>query len=114
MACETARMTDQSANLQLTYLAQGQAQKHVSVNESLLRLDALVQMAAESASASVQPAAPADGALYIVPEGKSGAAWSAMANGALALSRLRLGRDRAEARLARLRQRRHDAHVFRW
>ncbi len=80
-------MSNQSANLQLTFLAQGQAQKHVSVNESLLRLDVLVQMAAESASSSVQPGAPADGALYIVPPGKSGVDWAALANGALAYYR---------------------------
>lgn len=38
-------MSDTSSNLAPPYLAAGQAQKHVTVNESLLRLDALVQLA---------------------------------------------------------------------
>lgn len=77
-------MSDQTSNLGFPFLAQGQAQKHVTVNESLLRLDALVQLVVTSASVSAEPASPADGALYILPVGKTGAAWGAMANGALA------------------------------
>jgi hypothetical protein len=77
-------MSDQSTNLQLPFLAQGQAQKHVTVNESLLRLDALVQLAVVSATTTAQPASPSDGELYIMPSGKTGAAWGAMANEALA------------------------------
>src|SRR5262249_4668949 len=38
-------MTEATANLTLPFLISGQAQKHVTVNESLLRLDALVQLA---------------------------------------------------------------------
>lgn len=78
-------MSDQTTNLQLPFLASGQAQKHV--NESLTRLDALVQLAIESASLGVEPASPADGALYILPAGKSGDAWGAMGEGALAYYR---------------------------
>jgi len=77
----------QSTNLQLPYLAAGQAQKHVTVNETLLRLDALVQLAVVSATVATEPGAPDDGALYILPAGKSGAHWGAMANGALAYYR---------------------------
>lgn len=80
-------MSDQTSNLGFPFLAQGQAQKHVTVNESLLRLDALVQLVVTSTSVGTQPASPTDGALYILPAGKSGAAWSAMANGALAYYR---------------------------
>lgn len=80
-------MSDQTTRLQLPFLAAGQAQKHVTVNESLLRLDALVQLAAVSASTASQPASPADGNIYILPAGKSGADWGAMANGALAYHR---------------------------
>jgi len=76
-----------SSRLALPFLAAGQAQKHVTVNESLLRLDALVQLSAVSASVASQPAAPDDGDLYILPAGKSGAAWGAMADGALAYRR---------------------------
>ncbi len=74
----------QTANLALPYLAAGQAQKHVTVNESLVRLDALVQLTAQSATLAAEPASPADGALYILPAGKTGAAWGSMADGALA------------------------------
>lgn len=76
-----------STNLQLPYLAAGQAQKHVTLNESLLRLDALVQLSVVSATVVAQPASPADGAVYILPVGKTGAAWGAMASGALAYYR---------------------------
>lgn len=76
-----------TTNLVLPYLAVGQAQKHVTVNETLRRLDAVVQLSAVSASVTTQPASPADGAVYIVPAGKSGADWNAYANGALAYYR---------------------------
>ncbi|WP_366145277.1 DUF2793 domain-containing protein, partial [Brevundimonas sp.] len=56
---------DQSARLGLSYLAAGQMQKHVTLNEALTRLDAVVQTAVVSRTAPAQPAAPVDGALYI-------------------------------------------------
>jgi hypothetical protein len=62
-------MSDQTTRLQLPFLAAGQAQKHITVNESLLRLDALVQLAALSATTASQPAAPADGDIYITING---------------------------------------------
>ncbi|MEQ1619227.1 MAG: DUF2793 domain-containing protein [Terricaulis sp.] len=80
-------MSEQSTNLQLPFLQAGQAQKHVSVNESLLLFDALVQMAVASATTSAQPASPADGSVYILPAGKTGADWGPMANNALAYYR---------------------------
>lgn len=80
-------MSDQSARLALSYLAAGQAQKHVTVNETLLRLDALTQLSARSASLAAEPAAPTDGDIYLLPAGKTGAAWGAMAEGALAYYR---------------------------
>lgn len=75
---------DQSARLGLPYLAAGQMQKHVTLNEALTRLDALVQMAALSRTVAIQPAAPADGDLYILPGGAEGAAWSALSEGDVA------------------------------
>ncbi len=74
----------ETTHLTLPFLEAAQAHKHVTVNESLLRLDALVQLAARSRSTAAQPASPDEGDVYILPSGKSGAAWSAMANGALA------------------------------
>jgi hypothetical protein len=80
-------VSDTSPNLILPYLAAGQAQKHVTVNETIQRLDALVQLAVASATTSAQPASPADGALYVLPAGKTGDDWDAMADHALAYYR---------------------------
>ena len=77
----------ESTRLQFSYLAGGQAQKHVTVNESLRRLDALVQLSVKSATTSAQPGSPSDGDIYLLPAGKTGAAWGGMADGALAYYR---------------------------
>ena len=77
----------QTTRLALPYLAAAQAQKHVTVNETLRRLDALVQLSAVSATLGAQPSAPNDGDIYILPSGKTGDAWDAMANGAIAYYR---------------------------
>lgn len=66
-----------SPRLALSYLAPSQAQKHVTVNETFRRLDALVQLTVSSRSISAEPASPAEGEAYILPPGASGAAWSA-------------------------------------
>ena len=58
-------------NLQLPYLQQNQAQKHVTLNESLRRLDALVQTVAQSVL-DEPPATPDEGACYIVSASPSG------------------------------------------
>jgi hypothetical protein len=76
-----------STNLTLPFLSLGQAQKHVTVNESLLRLDALVQLAVVSATIAAEPGSPTDGQVYILPAGKTGAHWGAMTNWALAYYR---------------------------
>lgn len=67
-------MSDRSSNLQLPFLAAGQAQKHVTVNESLLLLDALAQARVVSHQLATEPEAPDDGSLYILPPSKAGAA----------------------------------------
>lgn len=74
-------------HLSMPYLSPGQAQKHVTVNESLQRLDAVVQLAVVSAETLAQPASPEDGDIYILPAGKTGPQWSAFANGSLAYYR---------------------------
>lgn len=74
---------DDSARLGLPYLAAGQLQKHVTLNEALTRLDALVQTAVVSRTLTTQPPDPADGVLYIVPEGATGSAWAEAPTGAL-------------------------------
>ena len=72
-----------TTNLVLPYLAVGQAQKHVTVNETLRRLDALVQLTVVSASTTAEPGSPSDGVVYIVPSGKSGTHWAGFANWSL-------------------------------
>jgi len=66
---------DQSARLGLPYLAAGQMQKHVTLNEALTRLDALVQATVVSRTTAAQPTAPEDGQLYILPGTAAGADW---------------------------------------
>ncbi len=67
-----------TSNLVLPYLAVGRAQKHVTVNESLRKLDALVQLSVVSATTAAEPSSPADGAVYIVPLGESGTHWGGL------------------------------------
>lgn len=61
--------------LKLPLLAAEQAQKHVTHNEALTRLDAIVQLSVKSRSLAAAPGAPAEGDRYIVNAGGSGA-WS--------------------------------------
>ncbi len=76
-------MSETSPNLVLPYVQPAQAQKHVTVNEALRRLDALVQLAVLSRTVGAPPGSPADGDRYIVPTGASGA-WSSASIGAVA------------------------------
>jgi hypothetical protein len=76
-----------TSNLMLPYLAVGQAQKHVTLNESLRKLDAIVQLAVVSATTPAEPASPSDGEVYILPPGKSGTHWSDFTGGRLAYYR---------------------------
>lgn len=73
-----------STNLILPLLAAAQAQKHVTVNEGLQKLDALVQLAPKSDSVSAEPGSPADGDVYILPAGKTGTNWGPAANYSIA------------------------------
>lgn len=75
--------SDTSARLNLPYLAAGQLQKHVTLNQALTRLDALAQTAVISRTTSAQPASPTDGDLYILPGGATGVDWSTRAAGDL-------------------------------
>jgi hypothetical protein len=63
----------ETPNLGLTYLAAAQAQKHVTVNEALRRLDALVQIAVLDRDLAAPPPAPPDGARYLVAAAATGA-----------------------------------------
>jgi hypothetical protein len=60
-------------NLELPYIEGGQAQKHVTHNEALRRLDTSVQIAVRDATHTAPPLSPAEGDRYIVATGASGA-----------------------------------------
>ncbi len=66
---------DGTPNLTLPYIIAAQAQKHVTHNEALRGLDAIVQLMVVDKDLSAPPASPADGTRYIVAAGATGA-WS--------------------------------------
>ena len=80
-------MSETTSQLDLPLVMPDQAQKHVTVNEALLRLDALVQLSVESRSVSAQPATPQEGARWILPAAASGAEWMHFAAGDIAIFR---------------------------
>lgn len=65
-------MSDHSARLGLPYLAAAQAQKHVTHNEGLRRLDAYVHLTLESTRALMPPPLPHEGDCWFVPAGAGG------------------------------------------
>lgn len=65
-------MTD-SPLLKLPFLAAAQAQKHVTVNDSLRRLDAIVQLSAKSGLLADPPPTPGEGDRYLVASSATGA-----------------------------------------
>jgi len=65
-------MADQTAHLALPYLAPSQAQKHVTHNEALRRLDGLVQLAVEASAAVTPPGSPGEGERYLLGASPTG------------------------------------------
>lgn len=61
-------MTD-TTRLGLPLVQAAQAQKHVTVNAALVRLDGLVQLTLQSKSLTLPPAVVVDGVAYAVPAG---------------------------------------------
>lgn len=61
-----------TSQFELPLLAEGQAQKHVTVNDALARLDAVSQLRIASRSLGVAPLDAVDGTCYFVPEGATG------------------------------------------
>ncbi len=62
-----------SLNLALPFLEEAQAQKSVTVNDALSRLDALVQLSVIERTLGTPPASPAEGDRYIVAAGATDA-----------------------------------------
>ncbi|MFC7053808.1 DUF2793 domain-containing protein [Hansschlegelia quercus] len=63
----------QSPHLGLSFLAPAQAQKHVTVNETFRRLDALVQLGVLDRTLTAPPSTPAEGDRHIVGAAPIGA-----------------------------------------
>ena len=61
-----------SPNLNLPFVAAGQAQKHVTVNEAVLAIDSLMHIAVDGSPAATPPAAPEQGSRWIVGEAATG------------------------------------------
>lgn len=66
---------DTTPNLDLPYIAAAQAQKHVTHNEAIRALDAVVQLSVLDRMLTSPPGSPADGGRYIIAAGATGA-WS--------------------------------------
>ena len=62
-----------TTKLILPMIEAAQAQKHVTHNEALLTLDAVVQLSVADRDLADPPSGPADGDSYIVPAAASGA-----------------------------------------
>ena len=69
---------DTSSNLNLPYIAAAQAQKHVTHNEAVRALDAIVQLMVLDKDLSSPPGSPTDGARYVVAASPTGA-WAGQA-----------------------------------
>lgn len=65
-------MSDQTPLLSLPYIQGAQAQKHVTHNEALERLDMLVQLSVETIGAPTPPSTAAEGQAWVVGDGASG------------------------------------------
>ena len=65
-------MSDTSARLELPFILPAQAQKHVTHNEALLRLDALVQLVLQDVVVDTLPASPSDGQLWAIGAAPTG------------------------------------------
>lgn len=66
---------DETARLYLPFIMAGQALKHITHNDGLNRLDALVQPVVETATLTAPPVSPLPGEAFIVPVG-AGGAWA--------------------------------------
>ncbi len=65
-------MSDITTHLLLPYILASQAQKHVTHNEALRLLDAMVQLSVLDRNRPVPPASPVDGDRHIVASGATG------------------------------------------
>jgi Protein of unknown function (DUF2793) len=66
-------LSDTIPNLALPYIMAAQAQKHVTHNEAIRALDALVQLGVRDRDLTAPPAVPVDGDRHIIAAGATGA-----------------------------------------
>ncbi|WP_375463373.1 DUF2793 domain-containing protein [uncultured Methylobacterium sp.] len=71
-------MSDTTTNLALPLIAANQAQKHVTHNEALTLLDALVQLACRDKDLAAPPASPAEGDRYLIAAENPTGAWAGL------------------------------------
>ena len=84
---------------ELPMLQASQAQKHVTVNETMARLDALAQLRFVSRSLSVPPASPVDGEAYFVASSGTGD-WAGQGRPYRHFLKWRLGLSECQDRMA--------------
>lgn len=72
---------DITARLGIAYLLPNQAQKHVTLNSALDRLDTLTGLCLRSRTIALQPETPAPGDAYLLPEAPAGDDWETFAAG---------------------------------
>ncbi|MET3927230.1 DUF2793 domain-containing protein [Devosia sp. 2618] len=70
---------DHTPRLTLPFIMPSQAQKHVTHNQAIQTLDALVQPVVENRTITTPPTTPLEGEAYLVPSGATGA-WSGHTN----------------------------------
>ena len=58
---------------QLPLIASNQAQKHITHNEALVKVDAIIQLAVISQTLTSPPGSPAEGDRYIIASGATAA-----------------------------------------
>lgn len=66
-------MSETSSNLALPFIQPAQAQKHVTHNEAIERLDLIVQLTVQDFDVTDPPASPAEGQVWAVGTGATGA-----------------------------------------
>lgn len=74
---------DQTHRMSLPYLLPGQAQKHVTLNKTLERLDTVISLQIASRQTAIEPPSPAEQDVYLLPPSPVGGQWSAFATGDL-------------------------------
>ena len=65
-------MSQQTPNLAMPVMMPSQAQKHITHNEALELLDAIVQLKCESIDLTTPPQSPSEGQCWAVPSGALG------------------------------------------